>query len=1109
MDKNRIFLILGIEETKDKSLIKQAYYKKLVHVKPEEDPEGFKELRSAYEACVILADKEETQEIQGKNLEETPVDLWMKKVEETYASLSSRIQTDCWKLLFLEETALDLEEGERCKRRFFRFLTEHFRFPSEVWEYLDQRLNIQEDRQELYEYLPRDFVDYMVYHCRHKDWFPYELFCGDDKEDYDSFIKLFFEITRKLDSGETEGVRCLIEQTEELPVYHPYLNLEKIRFLQMAGETTEAQTLLAEMEESLKEDSRYQYVASLIWWEAGEYERSREFCEQILKRDKSHYVSNKHMARYWYMAGDCHKAKDYTVEAMRVSRDKELEELLLDVNRVLIPLFKADLEENPKDGAVLLKLGWCYLQNDEPDAAVMLLEEYCPKPEEEEEYHNLLGKLFYTKEVLKKAEFHLRKWITYLEIKASEDETEKKKDKGRLATAYTMLSRVYRSLAKKDGKSEKERQELYQQALDELEQACIYEEKETGLLLDKASLYMESGKYELCVNTCTAIVDEEIWNFPAVALRQEAYARLKDFHGVMKDFYGAYALFKGYGKMYELAAEASYEIGDVAGLEEVVGLADENQIKSFLLDLYRGRVRRLKAETTDEINQIILYLFQVKDEYEPEGIPGEKLAQLLCELAVCYDILHKEEETQTLLDAAIEADGTKPQYWFLKGDILYSNKQYQHALEIYQICLKIYGEYARLHVGIGDCCGHLGRWEDAVLAYQKALIINPTHPAANGRMTDVYTGLLKESQDIQYYNLALPFADRQVELSGNVAAYMQRGRLAMEAGIWEEAEKSIQQAIQLESENREIHLLLSLVCKYQWKLDQALEEALIAAGNSETRVLETDSRFYRNLADIYLRLGEYQKAIEACNKNIEWFPKEKESYWLLGKIYKRLGQAKEVKQVLGKVLGSGGRLHRELGDLYLTVSNCQKAGTYYLFAYRQGAMTKAEYHYYRAAVYWLQKKPDFMVLVHLKLACKAGNFDGIYPEILRLFVVLYDGRGQMEHVNKYASLCLEYLREQEGCLEKFLGKLHIQALQYYQIGWLYLYLKDVDRARESFDYMDALPRCRGCSYPECWHRLLARALVCERIGEKEEALRLYRSVEAIAGDRAFGIHPPC
>ena len=47
MQKEEIFAILGIDETKDERALKNAYRQQLMHTNPEDDPEGFKRLREA------------------------------------------------------------------------------------------------------------------------------------------------------------------------------------------------------------------------------------------------------------------------------------------------------------------------------------------------------------------------------------------------------------------------------------------------------------------------------------------------------------------------------------------------------------------------------------------------------------------------------------------------------------------------------------------------------------------------------------------------------------------------------------------------------------------------------------------------------------------------------------------------------------------------------------------------------------------------------------------------------------------------------------------------------------------------------------------------------
>jgi hypothetical protein len=71
MENKKVFDTLGIAITKDTGIIKKAYRGKLVQVNPEDDPEGFKLLREAYEEAMRLASEEEGE------LADTPVTEWI------------------------------------------------------------------------------------------------------------------------------------------------------------------------------------------------------------------------------------------------------------------------------------------------------------------------------------------------------------------------------------------------------------------------------------------------------------------------------------------------------------------------------------------------------------------------------------------------------------------------------------------------------------------------------------------------------------------------------------------------------------------------------------------------------------------------------------------------------------------------------------------------------------------------------------------------------------------------------------------------------------------------------------------------------------------------
>ena len=86
MDDKQAFLILGIDMCKDEDSIRKAYRGKLVNVNPEDDPEGFKSLREAYETACQYVRKEDQEEER----ELTETEAWLKDIEAVYSSIKRR-----------------------------------------------------------------------------------------------------------------------------------------------------------------------------------------------------------------------------------------------------------------------------------------------------------------------------------------------------------------------------------------------------------------------------------------------------------------------------------------------------------------------------------------------------------------------------------------------------------------------------------------------------------------------------------------------------------------------------------------------------------------------------------------------------------------------------------------------------------------------------------------------------------------------------------------------------------------------------------------------------------------------------------------------------------
>lgn len=90
-----IWDILGIETTRDEKKITEAYREKLSVTNPEDKPEEFKQLRSAYEEALAYARKPE-----GAQGEDRQIDEWLKQLADIYNDFAKRKNVENWEELF-------------------------------------------------------------------------------------------------------------------------------------------------------------------------------------------------------------------------------------------------------------------------------------------------------------------------------------------------------------------------------------------------------------------------------------------------------------------------------------------------------------------------------------------------------------------------------------------------------------------------------------------------------------------------------------------------------------------------------------------------------------------------------------------------------------------------------------------------------------------------------------------------------------------------------------------------------------------------------------------------------------------------------------------------
>uniref|UniRef100_UPI0040579E0E tetratricopeptide repeat protein n=1 Tax=Acetatifactor sp. TaxID=1872090 RepID=UPI0040579E0E len=631
MNKIEIFQVLGIEPTKEEQAIKNAYREKLSVTNPEDNPEGFKRLRTAFEEACRLAKEPEYGEGTVEEKDETPSGLWVAKAAEIYADITKRRDVEQWKELFAEDIFFSLEEEENCRLKFVRFLMEHYKLPTDVWKIFDEKLNIVKDMARLRESFPADFISFIASKCERGEDVEFEQFEGEPTAPYDLFLQYYEQCYRALDAGELSQAEELIKNADGLHIFHPVMEVCRAELLEKRGNSAEGITILKAMKERFPKDMMVCYNYAEILWRNDQKADAATVYEELKADNDSHYMANVRLSE-WYYEQKCYQdAKKCAEKVLAHGGDEHFMENLKNINHQL----ELELEEKyrrEKDYESGLELGWCYLQDGKVCKGIRLAENLSDKiPEERDSEHKgLLTKLYIEETEYEKTLAMSEQWEKALQkrLESEEPEEDKEKDRDRLRQCHVIRMHSYRGLGDmKDEYSWGERIAYYNKAIEESEKIEDQTSRDIGLLLEKAQIYMEMEEYEKCLEvTQKLIVDYQV--YAAYATDAEAYRRQWNAGGVIQASRQCIHYFPNYIRAYEHSAKVYLDLERKEDLLNVLKEAEEKGIQSVLLEAYRYQMDHEIPET-EELNQKLddfrkEYFSNVekgKLEYYEKGLP--------------------------------------------------------------------------------------------------------------------------------------------------------------------------------------------------------------------------------------------------------------------------------------------------------------------------------------------------------------------------------------------------------------------------------------------------------------------------------------------------------
>ena len=907
MDTEKIFAALEIEMTKDEAAIKAAYRAKLTSVNPEDNPEGFKRLREAYEAALKYAAQEE--ETSPKEADD-PVSLYLKRLDQVYRCLPRRLDAAEWNALLHDELLDDLDLCEDAKWGIFRYLADNYELPADIWHLLDETFHIERDQEQFKEHLPVNFVNYLLWSCSEdarSTAFPFHRLKGPDTADYDEFIHQLNALCALAGKKEEYEDRdaWLKEQAQKiayldtLNISHPYFNLEKARYaLETGHKDTALQSADALLADGTK-DARLLLGCARIYRLCDREALAERIYREFLQQDEDQgdsasgqrrhspgdlYGANAALSEILLRQKKYKEAREHALRARKLYHTPVAQQLVTDCSNAIIEQMtgteasdaKRSTAEEPaaandtteRESAAesefsiedALLLADCYVMAHRASEGAAYFDAHPALKEDSARCHRAKA-LLYRYDRYEEALTETLCWRKFLEADPNTNPAE-------TVQSYILDANLH-ELIFSDAKDKQAPEALNHKAAGFAAFDAAFQLTPDSIdlrvskfLFLKVLWQTEASKdyYRQAADLCEEMIERDPEYFWAYCYAQEAYEGLRDAQKVIDYFYAARRIYAGLPDIYERAADVFDSYEQWKDLRHILQLAEEAGVESAALKVMRLKLLREEAKAEQELLDAEAYAKSLTAELEEtlqkEAAAENDTGKLKRQLAEAYRqraLLHDNNDSlkdfKNLDDIekwvlrSVELSDEFSNRYFLGFFYLYEKVNYEEAYRHLKVCEEK-GTSHWVYRRIARCHEHWKQWDDAIRYYKLAAESAPDNNDYLWRIGWLYRTKYTRTGQQEYYDEAIKYLDLQMERFG--------GQPDKNWEIWWQYSS--------------LHARIGEYGKALEEIDRALEEN------------QTDSKYLGHKADILSLTGRSEEALAVYEAGIECARQEKEDY---------------------------------------------------------------------------------------------------------------------------------------------------------------------------------------------------------------------------------------
>lgn len=1056
-----IWDILGIRETADKDAIQSAYRSKLAVTNPEDSPEAFMELRQALEQALAYtehAGKETSQDEEGPKWDDSPLGLWMQQVDQVYGSFSRRIDREEWKHLLDCPVCQNLDTRLKARNMLLDYLMDHIFLPQSVVSLLDEHFSLQENMDELEEEYPQRFLEVVITESvKRREYPPYEYLKGDDSLPFEQYLWLNSQLTECIGSGDTQKAEEILSQMEDTGIESPFLIIEKAKFLCQREEFQQASQLIDGLFPQYEHLRDARLMRGDLFFFQDQITDARREYQQVIEQEPGSQWARYGLAKCLVKEGQYEEANDMFCALLEEDPyDTGSEEWLRECNRLHIQELQLRLEGEPdprhRDQETVMKLAWCYYQNEQFQAVADLLFPIEPQQAYRIQYASLMGRSLLYLEQEEQALDYLGEWESLLHELDDEGEDGQRK---REQMPYVMLlkSGIYSMQGNK------------KEALDLMEQLLAQDPQNGEALGQKGQILYDMWELEQAADTFTKAIEVNRESHLNYLMRAEILYKLEYYGQAFDDCQRAIEIYPYEFTAYRCKIKILLAAGEIEAAEETMEYLEGEGLSGSEIQLLKGRIAAAKGnkKETETIYKNLIADWKKDKSLSENSFELPHLAEVYYQMAL------------------VELDGAEDDF----GPVINWIDQGIEQAPSWVPLLELKAEIA---------C-QCGRYEEAMSLCREVLKTAPGMVGIYGMMDSICRAM-------EQWEEALKYADLQVQQASSGYAYMRRGQILTCLDRTKEAWADFQKARELDPDRAYIYNYMGVILEFENQEQEALDYYLKAIRLGEEQE-EPCEEAYSNAFNIYCRMKRFTEAAEIFQSLYDRTEDPKYLYQQVESL--RMGrmfaQAEEKLKAYREAAGFSTEDFPyvwEQAHIYRDMGNFEKALELYLYG------GKTEPGALREAGKILLARGDYKEA--LKIFTKAiSMLDGEHQLTEEEFLhgeyyiwaaktCLYLGKKRTAHRlarQAAAKIPKDFKKGFSTCL----------PMVYQMLGGICAILGDYEKAEQTLSEALKIRRCDYCNYDCCIDALYEMGYLLEQQGRDREALECYRKgMEAAPAD---------